>query len=435
MKIRIWVWLVSTAAFALTFTLVSAQQNAGQATAGQSADELVREGSAAYQKKDYSLSAKLYQAAIAKGAREAGVYYDAACSLALAGDREQAFAMLRAAIRAGWRDAAHLQRDSDLESLRADARWKTVVAECEAAERDYRQKRSNPNNARFVTDDIARFWKAYDKALAAAPAERAAIFQQDYIDPGSVGLKDFARSGRLNAKRLAMVIEQRPDFFRAIRSLTSGIDKYHGETLAAFRQLKGFYADAQFPDAYFVIGQLSSGGTASNNGLLMGAEMFTRAATTPTTELNDWEKGAIMEAREIPPLVAHEAIHFQQRYPPQNTLLCGCLKEGGADFLGELTSGRLINRMQEVHRWANARERALWEEFQKELDDKPSPRWLYGSGSAERPSDLGYWMGYRIAEAYYRNATDKKRAIRDLLIVTDCKEVLKTSRYAEKFAH
>jgi len=179
---------------------------------------------------------------------------------------------------------------------------------------------------------------------------------------------------------------------------------------------------------------LGSGGTASDNGLLMGAEMFTRAAGVPTGELNDWQKNAIMEQREIPPLVAHESIHFQQTFPTQTSLLCQSLKEGGADFLGELVSGRLIARMRETHQWANARERQLWEEFQKDMDGGAFSRWFYASsGKDGRPVDLGYWIGYKISEAYYKNAGDKKRAVQEMLVVNDCKEFLKASRYAEKF--
>ena len=43
-------------------------------------------------------------------------------------------------------------------------------------------------------------------------------------------------------------------------------------------------------------------------------------------------------------------------------------------------------------------------------------------------------MGYKISEAYYKNAADKKQAVRDILIVKDCQQLLKASRYAEKFA-
>lgn len=91
--------------------------------------------------------------------------------------------------------------------------------------------------------------------------------------------------------------------------------------------------------------------------------------------------------------------------------------------------------MEETHSWANARERELWDEFQKEMDGKDTSHWLYGSsGGNGRPVDLGYWIGCKISEAYFKNAADKKQAVRDMLLIKDCKEFLKASRYAEKFA-
>jgi hypothetical protein len=52
----------------------------------------------------------------------------------------------------------------------------------------------------------------------------------------------------------------------------------------------------------------------------------------------------------------------------------------------------------------------------------------------ERPKDLGYYMGYRIAQAYYDSASDKREAIRDILAIRDAHEFLKKSGYAERFA-
>lgn len=417
-----------------------AAQNPGQAAPQQNenkpatADEIVKQGDAAYQKKEFAKAGELYQEAIAKGAREIDVFYNAACSQALAGDKEKAFELLNQAIRAGWRNTNHLKSDSDLNSLHDDPRWTKALAASDAQQAKYEKDHSDPNKTRFITSDIARFWQVYDKAMAAAKEDRVAIFQREYIDPGSIGLKDFSRSGRLDAKTLVKLIESRSNFFKEIRPLTLKIEEQRAETVAAFRKFKKLYPETIFPDAYFVIGQLSSGGTASRNGLLMGAEMFTRATNTPMNELNDWQKGSIMSQSEIPALVAHESVHFQQKYPAQIGLLCQCLKEGSADFLGELTSGRLITRMKDTHAWANARERELWEEFQKSVSGNSFAGWLYGNNAKnDRPVDLGYWMGYKISEAYYKNSADKKQAVRDMLIVKDCDEFLKASRYAEKF--
>jgi tetratricopeptide (TPR) repeat protein len=409
-------------------------QAAPQATQEKSASQLAKDGMAAYGNKEYALASRLLQEAVAKGATDVDTVYNTACSLALAGETEKAFQFLTKAIQAGFRNTSHLRYDVDLNSLHNDPRWEKIVAACEAQRERWIKDHSEPNNAHFITADIDRFWKAYDQAMAAPAEERVAIFQRDYIDPGTVGLKDWAASGRVNAKKLVETIDARPNFFKAIRPITLRIQTQRESTLAAFRKFKELYPDAVFPEAYFVIGQLQSGGTSSDNGLLMGAEMFSRSTDTPVGELTDWQREAIMPDDDISPLVVHESVHFQQKYLAMGGLLCACLKEGSADFLGKLTSGRMIARMESTHEWANARERELWMEFQKQMDGKDTSRWLYGkSGGNGRPVDLGYWMGYKISEAYYKSASDKKQAVRDMLLIKNCKEFLNASRYAEKF--
>ena len=410
-------------------------QAAQDAIHEKTAAQTVNDGMAAYGKKEYALAAKLLQEAVAKGATQSGVLYNAACALALAGESEKAFQFLDKAIQAGYRNSTHLKYDVDFNSLHDDSRWAKIVAACEEAQARFLKERSDPANARFITTDIARFWTVYDIAMSAPAQERAAILQREYIDPGTVGLKDFAASGRANPKALAQKLASHHGFFRTIRALTLAVDAQHPATIAAFARLKEIYSYAVFPDVYFVIGQLGSGGTSSSNGLLMGAEMFSRSPGVPTAELNDWEKGAIMPPSDIPPLVAHESVHFQQKFLSQGGLLCACLVEGGADFVGKLASGRLISRMEETHAWANARERELWQAFRKEMDGKDMSHWLYGgSGGNGRPVDLGYWIGFKISEAYYNNAADKKQAVRDMMIVPDCKGFLQISRYADKFS-
>lgn len=413
-------------------------QPAGQAPAAgapaKTAAELASEAMGAYQKKDYALSARLFQAATERGARDTDTLYNTACALALAGDRDAAFRFLDSAIESGFRSSAHLEADADLNSLHEDPRWAKALGAAEAQQARWVEDHSDPARARFITTDIDRFWKAYDRAMAAPAEQRAAIFQSGYVDPGTAGLKDWAASGRLKAPALVKAIEARPGFYRAIRPLTTRLSAQFPRAIEAFRKLKSFDKDAVFPDVYFVIGQVNSGGTSAGSGLLMGAEMFARDPEVPTAELNDWERNAIMAPAEIPALVAHESIHFLQEYP-QGTLLCAVLKEGIADFLGQLTSGELIARMNGTHAWANARERDLWTEFQKDMDGKDTSRWLYGtSGGNGRPVDLGYWMGFKIGEAYFKNAAAKGAAVRDMLAIKDCGAFLKASRYAEKFA-
>jgi hypothetical protein len=55
---------------------------------------------------------------------------------------------------------------------------------------------------------------------------------------------------------------------------------------------------------------------------------------------------------------------------------------------------------------------------------------LYNGNTAKnRPADLGYYIGYKISQAYYYNATDKKQAIIDIIDMDDPVNFLQKSAY------
>jgi len=95
---------------------------------GQGSDELTRKGAEAYQQGRFKEAAELYARAIEAGADDAGVAYNAACSFALAGDRDRAFAYLDKAVDLGYANPDEAGRDKDFESLRGDPRWEAALA-------------------------------------------------------------------------------------------------------------------------------------------------------------------------------------------------------------------------------------------------------------------------------------------------------------------
>ncbi len=60
--------------------------------------------------------------------RDPTVHYNLACSYALLGRKEEAFAELRKAIRLGYSDPGHMRSDPDLDGLRADPRFGKLLA-------------------------------------------------------------------------------------------------------------------------------------------------------------------------------------------------------------------------------------------------------------------------------------------------------------------
>ncbi len=284
----------------------------------------------------------------------------------------------------------------------------------------------DPDQAKLFTEDIDRFWQAFDRAGSAFPAE---AFQKAYLDPGSPGLKDFVTARIKSAEVLAKTIRKYPRYYASIRESTGRIHEMERAIRSSFYALKYLYPDAKFPDVYFLIGVLNTGGTTSERGLLIGAEMYGRTPETPEDELTDWHKTVLGSVESIPHIVAHEIIHYQQKsLGTVKTLLANAIQEGSADFLAEMIAGRHIN--EHVHRYAIPRLAELWKEFKEKMHGEDFTGWLYSSASG-RPQDLGYWMGYEITKAYYDKAVDKRQAIREILEVTGFDAFLVKSGYAE----
>ena len=287
---------------------------------------------------------------------------------------------------------------------------------------------SDPAAAQLVTSDIPRFWRVFDSTSLKDAAER---FQREYIDYGTIGLRDFLQARIQNGRYLAGTVSARPRYYSAIRDSTLAVDRnplIKEAIQASFRKLKEIYPDAVFPNVYFLIGRMNSAGTVSSNGLLIGVEMNARNDDTPIDELTNWERAVTGQIATLPHIVAHELIHIQQPRDGKTTLLQQALSEGGADFVGELISGGIINKVQRAH--GDANELALWREFQKDMMGTDVSRWMFqGDRAKDRPADLGYYVGYKICAELYRRMTDKRQAVRRILQITDPEAFLKESGY------
>ena len=94
------------------------------------ADDLLKAAQAAYDAKNYAESAALYERALpfVIELERGGTEYNLACSLALAGDHDEAFDILRNAVEDGYTDRKSTETDRDLVSLHPDPRWQTVLS-------------------------------------------------------------------------------------------------------------------------------------------------------------------------------------------------------------------------------------------------------------------------------------------------------------------
>jgi hypothetical protein len=274
-------------------------------------------------------------------------------------------------------------------------------------------------------NDVELFFRVYDAANGAPSAE---VLQSDYLDAGSDGLRQFIPSRIVSAAELAKAISKHRDTFERARTCAAELPDVRQRLASALNRLGEIYPAAKFPPVTMLIGRGNTGGTTGKAGVLIGVETICKS---------DWMQSDVSD--RLAHLIAHEYAHVQQpiveRIDNPNdgtlTVLQVSLVEGVAELIAELTSGSISNI--QLQRYATGRESEIERAFLADANKTDLSAWLYnGRGTAERPGDLGYWVGYRIAKQFYQRAPDKLAAIRELLTEQDAQKILSRSGWVER---
>lgn len=269
---------------------------------------------------------------------------------------------------------------------------------------------------RVYTDDIDRFWIAYDSARTTTDtALQQQYFQHLYIDRSTPGLKAFMKLRHYDASGYTRLINKYPKFWTSIRPNTLTVKTRTPAIEKAIGHFKELYPELRPSTMYFTIGGLRSGGTTLNDMVLVGAEIATADSNTDASEMTDWYKHVFkhQNPENIVALDLHEYVHTQQHDTDGNTLLSQVIKEGGADFVAELASG--MPNLSAYMVYGREHADSIQKAFIKEMYGPNMMGWLYNSNVPI--ADLGYYTGYTICKAYYAKAKDKKQAIKDIILV------------------
>lgn len=102
--------------------------------------------------------------------------------------------------------------------------------------------------------------------------------------------------------------------------------------------------------------------------------------------------------------------------------------------MAELVTG-FVGDNARLHVYGNAHEQELWTAFRQKMTGTYTKNWLANSEqeTPEKPSGLGYYVGYKICQAYYTQAPNKKQALAAMLTTKDFRAFLAQSSYASKF--
>lgn len=267
------------------------------------------------------------------------------------------------------------------------------------------------------TSDVTTFYQLYDAANG-KPSARS--LQQDYINKGTDGVHQFVPYRIISGEALAKEVANDERTYMQARSCMEVLPAVKLKLQGAFRRLAELDPQATFPPVTILVGRNNSGGTTGKSGVLIGLEVACRSS---------WLQPNLTD--RLYHLIAHEYGHVEQSTALEEdsddtTVLKQSLIEGVAELVAELTSGQVSNI--HLQKWVAGHSREIGQRFLSDANNRVISNWLYnGVGTPDRPGDLGYWVGYKIAKAYYDKAVDKRAAIRTLLDLKDPKAILDES--------
>lgn len=269
----------------------------------------------------------------------------------------------------------------------------------------------------IVTTDVNRFFMLYDLA----DGRPSASDLQAYIDTGSEGLRVLAERRDVTGARMAEAIRSRPVIYEQARECAKALPDVTTRLEASLSRLFEIYPEARSPKVTIAVGRGRPVGIGyPDTGVQIGLEALCAAAF-----LNpDVEDRFVY-------VIAHEYVHVQQSVAltarvngETPTVLDVSLSEGVAEFIGELISGDVAyGGLREA---TQGREDEIETAFLADKDKTDLSDWVYNS-RRDKPGDLGYRVGYRIARAYYENSADKRQAVADMLDVTSPNAFLEKS--------
>lgn len=271
----------------------------------------------------------------------------------------------------------------------------------------------------FISEDIENFWEAYDKITSTKDTLlQQKYLKEFYLDKGTERLKSLILVRNYTQKDFLDNINNSPKFWNSIRENTLSVKELYDEIESDIKKLKKHYPELKPMPIYFSIGAFRTNGTIHENKILIGSEYS--LVDDKTVVFDDLPEArhsfykTFQPRKNIALLATHEYIHTQQKELVHN-LLSYCLYEGIAEFI----SCKVTEKESTIPaiKFGKANQNEVVNQFVKDLFTGDNIyNWLWGENSNHlKERDLGYYIGYEIAERYYNLSADKKKAIKDLI--------------------
>lgn len=284
----------------------------------------------------------------------------------------------------------------------------------------------DPAAAQFVYEDVENFVRAMEKISSGA--DTTETLQAEYFDKATPGLKMFVEKYNLTLERLLKAIRKHPQKYSSLGESLAALKSQTSRYRDVYADLKKEIGDAVFPPTYFLVGAFRGIGSGSVEGPLLSIEKETIESIE-----GDLSATLVHEMVHMQQLAALGEAYFVIFSGKEKTLLALSIREGVATYFAERITGGSVHK-NKARDYLLAHEEELWRTFRQEMHGQKTGEWLWSTPSApEQPRDVGYAIGARIAEAYYERASDKPKAVREIMAITDYPAFLAKSGYGKDF--
>ena len=348
---------------------------------------------------------------------------------AKAGKGDSASIALNEALNYGMTNPKVISKYVELEVIKQAPEWKRINRRLISLE----DQLSQISNFEVSTDPLDSFWPYFREALN--DTTHAKNILAEYISSGSEAIKDYYAIRYFSPNNMyEQMIRETPNHYIHTQKVldTDKLDSMKTEVINMMDNFSDLYPSAVFPKVYIMPGILNTGGTISDLGLFIGGEMFTKTDDMPTDGLNNWQRNAVSENEQMKYTIMHELMHFQQNYQDkenENTVISGVISEGVCDFLVELCSGETAMKSNVEYLSQPDSLQFILSEFKKDMHSDDLSHWMYGEVE-DRPTDIGYTLGYKICKSYYERSVDKKQAVYQLLNTDNFEDIFLGSEYS-----
>ena len=268
--------------------------------------------------------------------------------------------------------------------------------------------------------DIDNFWTAYDKISSEEDTSlHATILSNAFINKASIGQLKLMEARNYTLEEYLSNIYAYPKFYNSLRKNLSDIDSISSLITKSLNKFQQIYPLKNSAKIYLGIGNFRTNGTTVDSTVLFGAELALSSKEINLTEFSDdydFFREYIKEdpIQNIEFLSCHEFVHTQQLEAIGTNLMSVAIREGSAEFIAEIVSGKTSTTPALAFGKENSK--AVIQQFKKEMFNHNVSYWLWTSRENKfGVRDLGYYVGYDICKFYYHMSQDSSQAINDII--------------------